>query len=74
MQDNDKDEPVTYSEVDPPTREDSEESLSHSDNRRSRRNKSTTNNVSGSADYEENELKSNERKVADSSTPYILMK
>ena len=71
IQDNNKVEPVTYSEVDPPTR--GEELLpSHSDTPRSRRN--VTNNVSESADYEENELKPIEQKVTDSSTPYILMK
>ena len=69
VQDNDKDEPVTYSEVDPPTKG-KEEPRSNSDNPRSRRN--TT--VTESADYEENELKPIEQKVTESSTPYILMK
>ena len=69
IQDKKNDEPVTYSEIDPPTR--GEEPQLHPDISRSRRN---TKNVSESADYEENELKPIEQKVADSSTPYILMK
>ena len=71
VQEKKKDEPVTYSEVDPPTRGGEEPPPSHSDNLRSRRN--TTKNVSESADYEENELRPSEQKVVDSSTPYILM-
>ena len=69
VQNNNKDVPVTYSEVESPTRE--EESQSLSDNFR---RKNTTKSISGSADYKENELKPIEQKVTDSSTPYILMK
>ena len=68
------DEPVTYSEVDPPTRGGEELPQSHSNIPRSKRNRSTTNNILESADYEENELKPIEQKMADSSTPYTLMK
>ena len=69
VQDNNRDQPVTYSEVEPPISE--EESQSHSDNFRSRKN--TTKSISGSVDYEENELKPIEQNVANSSAPYILM-
>ena len=73
VQDNDEDEPVTYSEVDPPIGRE-ELPQSHSDVPRSRRNKSITNNVSESADSKENELKPMEQEVINNSTPYILMK
>jgi uncharacterized protein YoxC len=63
-----RDEPVTYSEVAPPAREEAE-SLSDSDNLTSR-----TNALSESVNYEENELRPIQHKVMDSSTPYILMK
>ena len=69
VQDKKNDEPVTYSEVDPPTRGE-EEPQPHPDISRSRRN-----TVSESANYEENELNPIEWKVADSSNiPYTLMK
>ena len=63
------DEPVTYSEVAPPTGEEETESLSDLDNLTSR-----TNALSESISYEENELRPIEHKVTDSSTPYFLMK
>jgi hypothetical protein len=63
------DEPVTYSEVAPPAREEAEP-LSDSDNLTSRTNTVSESTVS----YEENELRPIEHKVTDSSTPYFLMK
>jgi uncharacterized protein YoxC len=62
------DEPVTYSEVAPPAREE-DESLSDSDDLTSK-----TNTLSESVSYEENELRPIEHRVIDSSTPYCLMK
>jgi hypothetical protein len=60
-------EPVTYSEVAPPAREE-DEPLSDLDNL-------TINALSESTvSYEENELRPIEHKVTDSSTPYFLMK
>jgi predicted outer membrane repeat protein len=64
------DEPVTYSEVAPPAREE-DESLSDSDNLTSL---SKTNTLSESFSCEENELRPIEHEVTDSSTPYFLMK
>ena len=69
VQEETNDEPVTYSEVDPPRREEAE-TLSHSDNLRSR--KSAT--LSGIVGHKENELMPIEHEVTDSSTPYSLMK
>ena len=63
---------ATYSEVDPPPRREAvPPSWSYFVNLRSRRN--TNDSTSGSANYEENELKPIERKMIDSSTPYSLM-
>ena len=73
VQDKKNDEPVTYSVVDPPTRGE-EEPQSHPDIPRSSNRRNTANNVSESADYEENELKLIEHKTVDSSVPYTLMK
>jgi hypothetical protein len=70
VQDKKNDEPVTYSEVAPPARQE-DESLSDSDNRTSRTN---TLSESHCVSYEENELRPIEHKVTDSSTPYFLMK
>ena len=72
VQDKKNDEPVTFSVVDPPTRGEEEPQPHPADIPRNRRN--TTKNVSESTGHEENELKPFEQKVADSSTPYILMK
>ena len=74
VQDKKNDDPVTYSEVDPPTRGEEEMPQSHSNIPRSRRNRPTTNNILESADYEENDLRPIEQKMADSSIPYTLMK
>jgi hypothetical protein len=63
------DEPVTYSEVAPPAREEKNEPLSDSNNLTNR-----TNALSESVGYEENELRPIKHKVTDSSTPYFLMK
>jgi hypothetical protein len=62
------DEPVTYSEVAPPAREE-DESLFDSVDLTSR-----TNTLSESVSYEESELRPIEHEVTDSSTPYLLMK
>jgi hypothetical protein len=62
------DEPVTYSEVALPAREE-DESLSDLDDLTSK-----TDTLSESISYEENELRPIQHKVTDSSTPYILMK
>jgi hypothetical protein len=64
------DEPVTYSEVAPPAREE-DESLSDSNDLVLT---SKTNTLSESISCEENELRPIEHKVTDSSTPYFLMK
>ena len=69
VQDKKNDEPVTYSEVDPPRRGEEAEPLSHSDNLK--RIKSA---LSGIVSQEENELMPIEHEVTDSSTPYFLMK
>ena len=63
------DEPVTYSEVAPPTGEEETESFSDLNNLTS-----STNALSESVSYEENELRTIEHNVTDSSTPYFLMK
>jgi hypothetical protein len=68
VQDKKNDEPVTYSEVAPPAREE-DESLSDLDDLTSK-----TNTLSESVSYEENELRPIKHKVTDSSTPYFLMK
>jgi predicted outer membrane repeat protein len=62
------DEPVTYSEVAPPAREEENEPLSDSNNLTNR-----TNALSESVGYEENELRPIKHKVTDSSTPYLMM-
>ena len=64
-------EPVTYSKVAPPAGEEEDEPLSDLDNLTSR---IKFNALSESISYEENELRSIEFKVIDSSTPYFLMK
>ena len=69
IHDKKNDEPITYSEVDSPTREEEAEPLPHSDDLRSK--KST---LSGIVDHEENELIPIEHEVTDNSTPYFLMK
>ena len=68
-QENTNDEPVTYSEVDPPTRGEEAEPSSHSDNLRNRKSA-----LSGIVSHEENEPMPIEHEVTDSSTPYSLMK
>ena len=68
VQEETNDEPVTYSKVDPPRREEAK-TLSHSDNLRSR--KSAT--LLGIVDHKENELMLIEHEVINSSTPYSLM-
>ena len=70
VQDKKNDEPVTYSEVDPPRREEEAEPLSHSDNFRSRKSAAPL----GIVGHEENELMPIEYEVTDSSTPYSLIK
>ena len=74
IQDNNEDEPVTYSEVDPPSRREAVP-LSESVNLKSM-SINGTDSVSGSADYEENEMTQRpiEQNVINSSTPYSLMK
>ena len=69
-QDSEEGEAATYSEVDPPPRRDAVP-LSYFVNLRSRRN--TADSVSGSVNYEENELRPIEKDI-NSSTPYSLMK
>ena len=70
VQDKKNDEPVTYSEVDPPRREEEAKPLSHSDNFRSRKSAAPL----GIVGHEKNELMPIEHEVTDSSTPYYLMK
>ena len=69
VQDKKDDEPVTYSEVDPPRSGEEAEPLSHSDNL-----KSIKSALSGIISHEEKELMPIEHEVTDSSTPYFLMK
>ena len=65
VQDKNNDEPVTYSEVDPPTRGEEAETLLHSDNNHRSRKSST---LSGIVSREENELIPIEHEVIDNFT------